>query len=60
MVGKKPVFFMGEIYKDGKACTVYHSSYGFSRSRVACGTTQKISPKVFQDSEEEEVETKNS
>ena len=28
---------------------MYHSSYGFSWSKVACGTAQKISPKVVQD-----------
>ena len=44
----------------GVTCEVYNSSCGFSWSKVACGTTQKLFPKAVQDPEEENVEAKGS
>ena len=59
MMGKN-LFFKGEGCRDGKAWEVYHSSLGFSWPKVACGIAQKISLKVFQDSKDEDAETKRS
>ena len=46
-----------EVAEKEQPCEVYHSSCGFSWSKVACGTTQTISPKIVLDLEEEDVET---